>query len=187
MINGEKMIIGYDLSYRYAQISYCRIGADTLQTYAPADKARQFNIPLTLFKRNSVNQWFLGREALAAKEQEEGCFLDDLFMQALQQEEIRVGEEMFETTALLALFIKRSLYLPGKECRMEKAAGIMFTLPVLTEKTVALMQRLIVLLNLPDCRIGFQSREESISSCNGRCPRTARLLWRICDDKRRGA
>ena len=105
MINGEKMIIGYDLSYRYAQISYCRIGADAPQTYAPADKARQFNIPLCLFKRNSVNQWFLGREALAAAEQEEGHFLDNLFMQALQQEDVVLGEESFEWIALLALFI----------------------------------------------------------------------------------
>lgn len=175
MINGEKMIIGYDLSYRYAQISYCRIGADTPQTYAPADKARQFNIPLCLFKRNSVNQWFLGREALAAKEQEEGHFLDNLFMQALQQEEVALGEEPYEWIALLALFIKRSLYLPGKECRPEKVSGIMFTLPVLTEKTVELMQQLIVLLNLPECKIAFQSREESIYYYITRQPKE---LWR---------
>lgn len=175
MINGEKMIIGYDLSYRYAQISYCRIGADTPQTYAPADKARQFNIPLCLFKRNSVNQWFLGREALAAKEQEEGHFLDNLFMQALQQEEVALGEESYEWIALLALFIKRSLYLPGKECRPEKVSGIMFTLPVLTEKTVELMQQLIVLLNLPECKIAFQGREESIYYYITRQPKE---LWR---------
>lgn len=175
MINGEKMIIGYDLSYRYAQISYCRIGADTPQTYAPADKARQFNIPLCLFKRNSVNQWFLGREALAAKEQEEGHFWDNLFMQALQQEEVALGEESYEWIALLALFIKRSLYLPGKECRPEKVSGIMFTLPVLTEKTVELMQQLIVLLNLPECKIAFQGREESIYYYITRQPKE---LWR---------
>ncbi|MBO4987868.1 MAG: hypothetical protein J6C63_03345 [Lachnospiraceae bacterium] len=175
MINGEKMIIGYDLSYRYAQISYCRIGADTPQTYAPADKARQFNIPLCLFKRNSVNQWFLGREALAVKEQEEGHFLDNLFMQALQQEEVALGEESYEWIALLALFIKRSLYLPGKECRPEKVSGIMFTLPVLTEKTVELMQQLIVLLNLPECKIAFQGREESIYYYITRQPKE---LWR---------
>lgn len=175
MINGDKMIIGYDLSYRYAQISYCRIGADVPQTYAPADKARQFNIPLCLFKRNSVNQWFLGREALAAKEQEDGFFLENLFMQALQQEEIALGEETFEWIALLALFIKRSLYLPGKECRPEKVSGIMFTLPVLTEKTVELMQQLIVLLNLPECKIAFQSREESIYHYIIRQPKE---LWR---------
>ena len=175
MINGDKMIIGYDLSYRYAQISYCRINADAPQTYAPADKSKQFNIPLCLFKRNGLNQWFLGREALAAKEQEEGQFLDNLFVQALQQEEVALGEESFETIALLALFIKRSLYLPGKECRLEKVAGIMFTIPVLTEKTVELMQQLIALLNLPECKIAFQSREESIYQYMVHQPKE---LWR---------
>lgn len=175
MSNGDKMIIGYDLSYRYAQISYCGISADTPQTYAPADKARQFNIPLSLFKRSAANQWFLGREANAAAQQEEGFFLDDLLTQALEQEEIAVGEESFETIALLALFIKRSLYLPGKECRLEKVAGIMFTLPVITEKTVALMQQLIVLLNLPECRIVFQGREESIYHYIIRQPKE---IWR---------
>lgn len=175
MIYGDKMIIGYDLSYRYAQISYCRVGADTPQTYAPADKARQFNIPLCLFKRNSVNQWFLGREALAAKEQEEGHFLDNLFMLAIQQEEVLLGEEAFGAIALLALFIKRSLYLPGKECRPEKVGGIMFTIPFLNEKTVEMMQQLIVLLNLPDCKIVFQSREECIYHYIIRQPKE---LWR---------
>lgn len=175
MINGDKMIIGYDLSYRYAQISYCRVSTDAPQTYAPADKAKQFNIPLCLFKRNGLNQWFLGREALAAKEQEEGQFIDNLFTQALQQEETVIGEETFEAVALLALFIKRSLYLPGKECRLEKVAGIMFTIPVLTEKTVELMQQLIVLLNLPECKIAFQSREESIYQYMIRQPKE---LWR---------
>lgn len=162
MINSDKMIIGYDLSYQYAQISYCRFGTDMPRTYEPADMARQFNIPLCLFKREKLNQWFLGREALAASKQEEGFFLDNLFMMALEQEEITVGEEVFETVALLALYIKRSLYLPGKECRPEKVEGIMFTLPVMSEKVVALMQQLIVLLNMPDCRISFQGREESI-------------------------
>lgn len=175
MINGDKMIIGYDLSYRYAQISYCRVSTDAPQTYAPADKAKQFNIPLCLFKRNGLNQWFLGREALAAKEQEEGHFIDNLFTRALQQEETVIGEETFEAVALLALFIKRSLYLPGKECRLEKVAGIMFTIPVLTEKTVELMQQLIVLLNLPECKIAFQSREESIYQYMIRQPKE---LWR---------
>lgn len=162
MLNGDKMIIGYDLSYQYAQISYCRIHADTPQTYAPEEKNRQYNIPLCLFKRDKVSQWFLGKEALAVCKQEEGQFFDNLFLTALEKEEITVGEESFETIALLALFIKRSLFLPGKECRIEKTAGIMFTLPFLNEEVVSLMQRLIALLNMPDCRILFQGREESI-------------------------
>ena len=162
MLNNDKMIIGYDLSYQYAQISYCRQNGDTPRTFELAEGTRQYNIPACLFKREGVNQWFLGKEAENCSKQEEGSFVENLLMLALEQEEIQLGEETFETVALLTLFIKRSLYLPQKECRPEKTIGIMFTLPVLTEKTISLMQRVIVLLNMPECEMYFQSREESI-------------------------
>lgn len=162
MLSNDKMIIGYDLSYQYAQISYCHLNGDVPETYALVGGTRQYNIPVCLFKRKEVNQWFLGKEAVAFSKQEEGTLLDDLLKAALEQEETIIGEEVFESIALLALFVKRSLYLPGKECRLDKAAGIMFTVPFLNEKMISLLQRLVVLLNLPDCQIFFQSREESI-------------------------
>lgn len=162
MLNNDKMIIGYDLSYQYAQISYCRQSEDAPRTFELTEGTRQYNIPACLFKREGVNQWFLGKEAENSSKQEQGAFIDNLLMLALEQEEIQLGEETFETVALLALFVKRSLYLPQRECRPEKTAGIMFTLPVLTEKTILLMQRVILLLNMPECEMYFQSREESI-------------------------
>jgi len=162
MLVNDKMIIGYDLSYQYAQISYCHLNGDSPQTYALVDGTRQYNIPVCLFKRKEVNQWFLGKEAVAFSKQEEGTLLENLLKAALEQEETVIGNEVFESIALLALFVKRSLYLPGKECKLDKVAGIMFTVPFLNEKMIQLLQRLVVLLNLPDCRIYFQGREESI-------------------------
>ena len=171
----DKMIIGYDLSYQYAQISYCHLNGDTPQTYALVDGSRQFNIPVCLFKRKEVNQWFLGKEALAFSKQEEGMLLEGLLQAALERDETVIGEEVFESIALLALFVKRSLYLPGKECKPDKVAGIMFTVPFLNEKMIALLQRLSVLLNLSDCKIFFQSREESIYHYMIRQPKE---LWK---------
>lgn len=162
IVSTDKMIIGYDLSFEYAQISYLRQNGETPETYALSHGSRQYNIPLCLFKRGGVNQWFLGKEAIAFSSQEEGTLIRGLLQNALEEKEIRIGEELLESVALLALFIKRSLYLPGKECRIEKVAGIMFTVPDLNEKMIALLQQLAVLLNLPDCKICFQSREESI-------------------------
>ena len=162
MLNSDKMIIGYDLSYKYAQISYCRLHGDTPKTYELAGSARQYNIPACLFKRKDVNQWFLGKEAEAFSKQEEGQLLENLFATALESEGMEIDGEHFETIALLALFVKRSLYLPEKECKPEKVAGIMFTLPVLNGEVIVLMQKLILLLNMPECQIFFQSREESI-------------------------
>ena len=162
MLNNDRMIIGYDLSYQYAQISYCRLHDDTPKTYALSGGTRQYNIPTCLFKRDKVNQWFLGKEAEVFAKQEEGTLIENLLMTALESEDMEIGEEHFETIALLALFVKRSLYLPEKECRPDKVVGIMFTVPVLTEKMISLMQRMILLLNMPECQICFQSREESI-------------------------
>ena len=158
----DKMIIGYDLSYQYAQISYCHLNGDTPQTYALVDGTRQYNIPVCLFKRREVNQWFLGKEAVAFSKQEEGTLVENLLCAALEHDETVIGEDVFESIALLALFIKRSLFLPGKECKLDKVAGIMFTVPFLNEKMISLLQRMVALLNLPDCKIFFQSREESI-------------------------
>ena len=162
ILANDKMIIGYDLSYDYAQISYCRQNGEVPETFALVNGTRQYNIPVCLFKRREVNQWFLGKEAVAFSKQKEGTLLTGLLQAALEQEEIYIGEEAFESIALLALFIKRSLYLPGKECKLDKVAGIMFTVPILSEKMIGLLQRLIVLLNLPNCKIYFQGREESI-------------------------
>ena len=162
ILASDKMIIGYDLSYDYAQISYCRQNADVPETFALVSGTRQYNIPVCLFKRREVNQWFLGKEAIAFSGQEDGTLLKGLLKAALEQEETYIGQDAFESIALLALFVKRSLYLPGKECKLDKVAGIMFTVPDLSEKMVDLLQRLVVLLNLPECKIYFQGREESI-------------------------
>lgn len=162
ILANDKMIIGYDLSFEYAQISYQRQNGEVPETFALASGTRQYNIPVCLFKRSEVNQWFLGKEALSFAGHEEGTLVKGLLREALEQKEICIGEEVFESIALLALFIKRSLYLPGKECKLDKVAGIMFTVPFLSEKMIDLLQRLSVLLNLPDCKIYFQSREESI-------------------------
>ncbi len=162
IFNGEKMIIGYDLSYQYAQISYCRLNDQTPETFVLAGGTKQYNIPLCLFKRKDVNQWFLGKEAKTFAGQEEGALVENLLQNALEKEEIEIAEESFESIALLALFVKRSLYMPGKECKPEKVSGIMFTVPVLNQKMIEILQKMSLLLNLPNCKIYFQSREESI-------------------------
>ena len=162
LLANDKMIIGYDLSFEYAQISYQRQDGNAPETFALSSGTRQYNIPLCLFKRSEVNQWFLGKEALVFAGQEQGTLIKDLLRQALEQKETYIGEDAFESVALLALFIKRSLYLPGKECKLDKVAGIMFTVPCLSKNMIDLLQRLVVLLNLPNCKIYFQSREESI-------------------------
>lgn len=162
LINNDRFYIGFDLSYEYAQISYCRQQDETPLTYSLTEGSEQYNIPVSLFKRKGINQWFVGREAEVFAKEEDGIMLRELYSLTLEREIILIEDEEFETIALLALFIKRALCMPGKYYRSEKIAGIAFTVPTLNEKSISMLQRLSVLLNLKDAAVFFSSREESI-------------------------
>ena len=160
--NIGKYIIGYELGKQHVQISYLKIGEKEPETLSMVAGQEEYNIPFVLYKQEDKNLWYIGKEALAKQQELGGNLLTDLLGQAYEQELVEINMETYNTSALLALFVKRSLYLPGKECRPEKAAGIMFTVPCLTERMITVLQKLALLLNLPNCQILFQSREESI-------------------------
>ena len=162
LIGSDKIYIGYDLSYGYAQISYCRQLDDTPETYSLTEGTEQYNIPVSLFKRKGINQWFVGKEALVFSENEEGVLIDNIYQKTLDMDTVLIEDEEFETIALLALYVKRILAMPGKIYRLDRIAGIMFTVPELTEKAILVLQKLKVLLNLKDVPVFFQGREESI-------------------------
>ena len=66
---GQKgIVIGYDLCKQFAQISYCFLDDKNVETLSAFSGEEKFNIPLCLRKRDGVNQWYFGREALEAKD-----------------------------------------------------------------------------------------------------------------------
>ena len=158
----EKVVIGYDLSDEYAQISYCRLSDDMPETLSLVEGVEQYNIPTCLFKRSEVNQWFFGKEALAYSKVEEGIILNHLYEQSLIGEEILVVEENFDPVALLALYIKRSFSLLAGYCHLDRINGIMFTVPNLTKRSIEVLNQIAVLLDMKETVLAFQGRDESI-------------------------
>lgn len=162
MFGSDRTVVGYDLSNEYAQISFCRQNEDNVQTVSLLEGTEQFNIPVCLFKRAEVNQWFFGKEAQAYSAVEEGTMLSNLLELSIIGDEIAVEEEYFDPAALLTLFIKRSLSLLKGENGKGKIAGIMFTLPTLTNRVISVLSKVSSLLDMKDVTIVFQGREESI-------------------------
>lgn len=158
----DKLVIGYDLSNEYAQISFSHQNEETLQMVSLIEGAEQYNIPACLFKRNGINQWFFGKDAEAYSNVEEGFMITNLLEQALIGEEVSVEETYFDPIALLTLFVKRSLSLVGDGTLKGKIAGIMFSVPNLNGRTIAVLNQLASLLDLKETPIYFQGREESI-------------------------
>ena len=64
ILNHDKVVIGFELNNRYAQISYCLSEDRGVETFSQIAGEEDYNIPMALCKRIGVNQWFCGREAL---------------------------------------------------------------------------------------------------------------------------
>ena len=67
------VLVGYDLGEKYSQISYCVYGQEEATTIATVVGTKQYNIPTMLCKREGVNQWFYGKDAVKNMD-EEGMF-----------------------------------------------------------------------------------------------------------------
>lgn len=160
-INGS-VVVGYDLSNEYAQISYTENGAEPGKTVSLVPGEEQYNIPVCLFKRSEVNQWFVGKEAVNYSEVEDGEMVWNLWERALIGEPVSVVEEEFDPLALLALYIRRSLVLLTDEVKRDKIKGIMFTVPNLTKRALEVLEVVTGTLDFKGATIAFQGREESI-------------------------
>ena len=109
--NNGQVLIGYDLSDAYAQISYYLPDGEDAETLAVVAGTEQYNIPMALCKKKETNQWLFGKDALRIAKEQEGFLVEKLPFLAWKGEMVTVGEESFDPVALLTLFIRRSLSL----------------------------------------------------------------------------
>ncbi len=156
-----KVAIGYDLSDDYAQISYCFLGGEEVETLAVVTGTEQYNIPVALYRKKDVNQWLFGKEALRPGGEGEGFRVDRLVGLARKGEMVEVGEESFDPVALLALFIRRSLSLLTLIASPDWLEGIMFTADDLDGRMVEVLAQVGANLHLKTEKIYFQSHVES--------------------------
>ncbi len=162
--NSRKFVVGYDLGREYAQISYCAMDESDPQTVSSVAGTEQYNIPVVLCKRKGVNQWYYGKEALRAAGEESGILVENLLVMAERGEDVLVEEEAFDPSALLALFVKRSLSLLGIHISFNQIEAIMFTVEELTPRMVQLLEKVAAGLQLKAHAVGqicIQSHQES--------------------------
>lgn len=155
------IVVGYDLSDTYAQISYCPAGEKEAETLSPVAGSEQYNIPLVLCKRKEVNQWFYGKEALKFAAEEDGIKVENLLTLAREGEKVEVGGEEFDPIALLTLFVKRSLSLFHLIASPDYIEGLMFTVDNLDKRMVEVLAQVAANLQLKTEHIFFQSHMES--------------------------
>lgn len=155
------ILVGYDLGEKYSQISYCVYGQEEATTIATVVGTKQYNIPTMLCKREGVNQWFYGKDAVKNMD-EEGMFpLEGLLDLARKGDAIELDGESYDPVALLTLFLKRSMTLMNFIATVEKIDAIMFTVDELDDRMVEILSQASVNLGLKTPHIYFQSHTES--------------------------
>lgn len=174
-LNNDKVVIGYDLGNVCSQISYSTGGDKAPETLSQVTGSEQYNIPTVLCKRQGVNQWFFGREALEYAGEKGGTLVENLVARAKKGEKIYIEEQEFDPVALLTLFIRRSLSLLAPVAMPDKVAGILFTCEELEQDMVSVLNQVIPGLGLKTKNICFQSHVESAYYYNLYQPEE---LWR---------
>ena len=106
LLHNAKVIVGFDLCDTYAQISYANIDSDSVETLSSVAGAEIYNVPAVLCKKEGVNHWLYGKDALA---EQGGIVIENLLSLAISGEPIQIEENSYQPEALLTLFCKRCL------------------------------------------------------------------------------
>ncbi len=158
----DKVIVGYDLGSNYAQIScYITGKEEEITTLSSVAGSQAYTIPLVLSKRQGVNQWFYGSEALRYAKEEEGILVENLLKLARDGEPVQIDGTTLDPVALLTLFLKRSLGLLFQVTSTERIGALMFTCEELDPGMLEVLTQAVEALHLKTENIYFQSHRES--------------------------
>lgn len=172
----EKVIVGYDLGNKYAQIScYVTGSEEEIRTLSSVAGSSVYTIPLALSKRQGVNQWFYGSEAIRYAGEEEGILVENLLKLARDGEPVQIDGAPIDPVALLTLFLKRSLGLLSQVTNTERIGALMITCEELDHRMLEVLTTATEGLHLKTDQICFQSHVESFYYYNLYQPEE---LWR---------
>lgn len=160
-LSDEKIIVGYDLGDDYSQISYCIAGSGDVETLSQVAGEENFNIPTVLCKREGVNQWLYGKEALRYAEESGGILVENLVGLAMDGELVLIEGANFDPVTLLTLFLKRSLGLLSQVSSPDRIAALMITAERMNHRLLEVLHEAVDGLKLRTDKVFFQSHTES--------------------------
>lgn len=158
LLHNAKVIVGFDLCDTYAQISYANIDSDSVETLSSVAGAEIYNVPAVLCKKEGVNHWLYGKDALA---EQGGIVIENLLSLAISGEPIQIEENSYQPEALLTLFCKRCLGMLSQITVPDKIAVLMITCKTMDNRILEVLEQVVAGLGLKTDRIFFQSHTES--------------------------
>ncbi len=160
LLNHGKLLVGYDIGSEFAQISYC-MGDKEVETLSSVAGEESYNVPMVLCKRQGVNQWFYGKEALRCAQEGGGILIENILQLALDGESVQIDGTSFDPIALLSLFVKRSLGMLSQVAGSDRLAGLMITCEKPDGRMIEVLHQVVDGLHLKMDKVFYQSHAES--------------------------
>ena len=157
----NKYMVGFDLGDRDAQISFCSLQQPEAETVPAVPGTKRYNIPTVLCKKNGVNQWFYGREALRMAKEGEGVLAENLFSGAAEDRKTVIEGVPYEALTLLALFVKKCFGLFTAIAPLDRIEVLMFTAGESDGRVIRVMKQVVDTLGFANTKVYFQNHEES--------------------------
>lgn len=153
--------LGIDLDNDNAVISYFQLNMKEPETVSTVAGSEVYQIPLILAKKHGIGQWFIGEEAkrLALLQGEEA--VSGLLQAALAGKEFFIEGETYKAQELLALYIKKLVYLAGKLGNPVIPDFLVITLEQLSREVMELFLQVAERIGIPEGKLTLIDRRES--------------------------
>ncbi|MBR5577981.1 MAG: hypothetical protein IKW28_03180 [Lachnospiraceae bacterium] len=158
--NQGKFLLGYELAKSHVQISYIKMGEKEPETFSAVPGSEEYNIPLTLFRFADTGLWTFGKEATERKGDSRGIVFENLLNLAFREKTVKAEEEIYETAALLALFVKKSFSLLTLGGTLDQIGACTFVIDSPEEEKIKVLRKVIEFLQLPNIEFHFMGKEE---------------------------
>ena len=112
----EKLYIGMDIGKNHVLVSCFTEGNGEPETLSTIAGSEQYQIPMALYKKRGIGQWYFGREAFERQNADAGggTLIQDLWEQAKAGSVIRIEDVDYRAMDLLAVFFRKVLKLPRR-------------------------------------------------------------------------
>lgn len=139
----KNLYIGVDLNDKYALLSYFTETMTEPETVSTIAGSEIYQIPLSLYKKKGIGQWYFGQDAKNMAKAEGGACIDDLYRRAYETEKIEIEEKFYDTKDLLAVFFRKILMLPRRLSGEMKIASLGITVSDLNAKTTEMLREVM--------------------------------------------
>ena len=160
MSNSEGTYLGIDINSRNTVLSIYKSNMEEPVTVSTVLGEENYSIPTILAKRFGMGQWFFGEEAALKSRVKEAAIVEDLFGQALRDEEVFLDGTTYQARDLLVIFFNKLFSIPGPMAAMGEVEKLVICVEQVNLEIMELMNYVVLKLDIDSKKLTLIDRNE---------------------------